>query len=102
MRAPTLAGIVMAFTILLALFRALEFFRARDKRLHIRRRGFLTDAAYWLFTPFVTKAIKRICVAAVVIPFALVAYGKVDRTLLEHGPVPRGASRCGCKPRRSC
>ena len=90
MRTPTLAGIVIAFIILLALFRALEFFRARDRRLPIRRRGLVTDTAYWLFTPFVTKAITRVCVAAVVIPFALVAYGEVDRTLLEHGFGPAG------------
>jgi len=90
LRTPTLAGIVIAFIILLALFRALEFFRARDRRLPIRRRGLVTDTAYWLFTPFVTKATTRICVAAVVIPFALVAYGKVDRTLLEHGFGPAG------------
>jgi sterol desaturase/sphingolipid hydroxylase (fatty acid hydroxylase superfamily) len=85
LRTPTLTGIVIAFVILFALFRALELFRARDKRLPIRRQGFLTDTAYWLFTPFVTKAITRACVVAVVIPFALVAYGKVDRTLLQHG-----------------
>lgn len=82
---PTLAGIGIAFVILFAMFRALELFRARDKRLPIRRRGLLTDAAYWLFTPFVTKATTRLCAIAVVIPFALVAYGKVDRALLEHG-----------------
>ena len=90
MRTSTLTGIVIAFAILFALFRALELFRARDKRLPIRRRGVLTDAAYWLFTPFVTKAITRVCVAAVAIPFAVVAYGKIDRTLLEHGFGPAG------------
>lgn len=81
---------MIAFIILFGLFRVLEPFRARDKRIQIRRRGFLTDGAYWLFTPFVTRAITRICVAAVVIPFALVAYGNVDRTLLEHGFGPAG------------
>src|ERR1700732_4218214 len=85
MPTPTLAGIAIAFVILFVGFRALELFRARDKRLPILRRSLMTDAAYWLFTPFVTKAITRVCVAAVIIPFALVAYGKVDRTLLEHG-----------------
>jgi len=38
----------------------------------------------------VTKAITRVCVAAVVIPFAVVAYGKIDRTLFEHGFGPAG------------
>ncbi|HEY8247094.1 MAG TPA: hypothetical protein VIG38_07415 [Hyphomicrobium sp.] len=83
---PTLAGIGIAFVILLVLFRALEMlFRAREKRLPVLRRGLATDAAYWLFTPFVTKAITRICVAAIAIPFAVLVYGKFDRDLLEHG-----------------
>jgi len=83
---PTLAGIGLAFVILLVVFRALELlFRGREKRLPILRRELATDAAYWLFTSFVTKAITRICVAAVAIPFAVLVYGRFDRDLLEHG-----------------
>ena len=69
-----------AFVILLVVFRALELpFRGREKRLPILRRGLATDAAYWLFTPFVTKAITRVCVAAIAIPFAVLVYGRFDR-----------------------
>jgi sterol desaturase/sphingolipid hydroxylase (fatty acid hydroxylase superfamily) len=83
---PTLAGIGLAFVILFVLFRALEIvFRPRGARLPAWRRGSATDAAYWLFTPFVTKGITRVCVAAVVIPFAILVYGVFDRSLLEHG-----------------
>jgi sterol desaturase/sphingolipid hydroxylase (fatty acid hydroxylase superfamily) len=85
MEGPTLPGLLVAFALLFAVFRALELLRPRAHRLNVFRRGFLTDAVYWLFTPFVTKAITRACVIAVVIPFALIVYGKVDRDLLLHG-----------------
>jgi sterol desaturase/sphingolipid hydroxylase (fatty acid hydroxylase superfamily) len=85
MEGPTLAGIAIAFVILFVVFRALELFRARERRLPILRRGLVTDIGYWLFTPFVTKAITRICVAGVAIPFALIVYGKFDRDLVLHG-----------------
>jgi hypothetical protein len=85
MQGPTLVGLAIAFVILLVVFRALELFRPRERRLPILRKGLLTDGAYWLFTPFVTKAITRICVAGVVIPFALIAYGKIDKELLLNG-----------------
>jgi len=71
--------------ILFVIFRALEFFRPRERRLPVLRRGLVTDGAYWLFTPFVTKAITRICVAGVAIPFALIVYGKIDRELILQG-----------------
>lgn len=82
---PTLWGLGIAFVILFVVFRALELLRPRERRLPILRKGLLTDGAYWLFTPFVTKAITRICVAGVVIPFALIAYGKIDKESLLNG-----------------
>lgn len=83
---PTLGGIGLAFVVLLIVFRGLEIlFRGRERRLPILRRGVATDAAYWLFTPFVTKAITRVCVAAIAIPFAVLVYGSFDRELLERG-----------------
>lgn len=85
MQGPTLTGLAIAFLLLLVVFRALEFARPRARRLPLLRRGLLTDAAYWLFTPFVTKAMTRTCVAAVAIPFAVVVYSKVDRELLLNG-----------------
>jgi sterol desaturase/sphingolipid hydroxylase (fatty acid hydroxylase superfamily) len=91
MQGPTLAGLAIAFALLFVIFRAFELMRPRGRRLPIFRRGLFTDAAYWLFTPFVTKAITRICVAAVAIPFAVVVYGKVDRDLLLQGFGPAAA-----------
>jgi sterol desaturase/sphingolipid hydroxylase (fatty acid hydroxylase superfamily) len=82
---PTLWGLGIAFVLLFVVFRAIEFFRPPERRLPIFRRGLLTDGTYWLFTPFVTKAITRICVAAVAIPFAIFVYGKIDKELLLHG-----------------
>jgi hypothetical protein len=82
---PTLWGLGIAFVLLFLVFRAIEFFRPPERRLPIFRRGLLTDGAYWLFTPFVTKAITRLCVVAVVVPFALIVYGKLDKELLLHG-----------------
>jgi sterol desaturase/sphingolipid hydroxylase (fatty acid hydroxylase superfamily) len=90
MQGPTLTGLAVAFVILFVVFRALELTHRRDARLPVMRRGLLTDAAYWLFTPFVTKAITQLCVAAVAIPFALLVYGRVDRELIEHGFGPAG------------
>jgi sterol desaturase/sphingolipid hydroxylase (fatty acid hydroxylase superfamily) len=84
-QSPSLLGLAIAFAILFVVFRALELFRPRERRLPIFRRGFLTDGAYWLFTPFITKAVTRVCVAGVVIPFALIVYGKMDKELLMHG-----------------
>lgn len=84
-QAPTLAGLIIAFVILFVVFRAIELFRPRERRLPVFRRGLLTDGAYWLFTPFVTKAMTRLCVLAVIIPFALIVYGKVDKELLLNG-----------------
>jgi hypothetical protein len=91
MQGPTLWGLAIAFAILFVVFRALELIGPAGRRLPLWRRGFLTDGVYWLFTPFITKAITRICVAGVAIPFALIVYGKVDRELILQGfgPISR-------------
>src|SRR5262249_56798184 len=51
----------------------------------VLRRGFWTDLAYWAFTPIVTRAITRLSVGIVIVPVALLAYGKVDKDLLANG-----------------
>jgi len=100
---PTLGGLIIAFVILFVVFRALELFRARERRLPILRKGLLTDGTYWLFTPFVTKAITRICVAGVVIPFALIVYGKLDRDLSScKGSGRSPGSPSGRRPSEFC
>ena len=62
-----------------------ELFRRRERRLPVFRRGLFTDLAYWLFTPYVTRAITTISVAIVAAPFALLVYGKVDFELIKNG-----------------
>lgn len=80
-----LATTVIAFVVLLAIFRTLELLRPRAKRLPMLRTGFWTDAAYWLMTPFLTRTLTRVCVIAVIVPVALIAYGRVDGELIKHG-----------------
>src|ERR1700674_6117572 len=82
---PTVQGLLIAFAVLLATFRALQLLRPRDQRLPLLRRGFWTDLAYWAFTPLVTRAITRIAVLMAIVPVALLVYGKVDKELLLHG-----------------
>lgn len=69
---PSLAGIAAGLLILGALLWPLERRWPSVAGQPIRRRGFLTDVAYWFFTPFVTRAITRAGVAAAVIALALV------------------------------
>jgi sterol desaturase/sphingolipid hydroxylase (fatty acid hydroxylase superfamily) len=83
--APTVQGLLISFIVLFVLFGALQLFRPAAKRLALIRRGFWTDLAYWAFTPLVTRAVTRICVAAVLIPVALLIYGRVDKDLLLNG-----------------
>jgi sterol desaturase/sphingolipid hydroxylase (fatty acid hydroxylase superfamily) len=82
---PTIHGVLVAFIVLLSAFRVLQLARPREKRLALLRRGFWTDAAYWLFTPFVTRTITRVAVVVAVLPVALIAYGRVDKQLLLNG-----------------
>ena len=86
-----LANIAVAFVILLVVFGAIDRLRPADKRVPLLRPGISTDLAYWVFTPFVTKAITRLSVIATVIPVAIIAYGRLDADLISNGfgPVSR-------------
>jgi sterol desaturase/sphingolipid hydroxylase (fatty acid hydroxylase superfamily) len=90
MRHPTLLGIVIGFIILTIVFRLLELTRTKDKRQAWFRAGYLTDLAYWLFTPLVTRVATSIAVALVAAPIAYVLWGRVDRDLIMHGWGPAG------------
>ena len=83
--------LAVAFAILFVVFRLLELLRPRERRLAILRRGLETDLVYWGFTPIVTRAVTRACLILVLIPFALIVYGRVDKELIAHGfgPVAR-------------
>jgi sterol desaturase/sphingolipid hydroxylase (fatty acid hydroxylase superfamily) len=82
---PALQSIVVGFAVLLAVFRMIEFARARSDRLKIFRRGFWTDLLYWGVTPLVSRFVTRVCVIAVAVPIAAAIYGVVDRDLIAKG-----------------
>ena len=82
---PTWQGVIISFFLLLVLFRALQLLRPPDRRLPVLRRGFWTDLAYWAFTPLITRTITRVSVFIVIVPFAMMVYGKVDEQLLRNG-----------------
>jgi sterol desaturase/sphingolipid hydroxylase (fatty acid hydroxylase superfamily) len=85
MRQPTLIGVVVGFVILTIVFRLLELTRTHDKRLPWLRKGYLTDLAYWVFTPFVTRTATAIAVGIAVAPLAYLLWGRIDRNLIMHG-----------------
>jgi len=80
-----LAGPAILFVILLAVFRILDLFRPKPLRLPLIRRHRLTDLAYWLLGPLVTENIGKVAIVAMVVPVALLAYGKVDPDLIQRG-----------------
>lgn len=83
--APTLTGLAIAILLFFLVFRAIELRRPKSARMPLLRRGLLTDLAYWLFTPYVTKLCTRISLLLVLIPFSFVIYGAVDKDLLMNG-----------------
>jgi sterol desaturase/sphingolipid hydroxylase (fatty acid hydroxylase superfamily) len=78
-------GLVVAFLVLLVLFRVLELTRPRHKRLAVLRPGFWTDLAYWFFQPLVTKTTTLIAIIIVLGPIAWAIYGRLDRETLHNG-----------------
>jgi sterol desaturase/sphingolipid hydroxylase (fatty acid hydroxylase superfamily) len=67
MKSPSLVGVVLAFVVLAVVFRVLEgLWPALRQQPHWRRDS-PTDLAYWFFTPFVSKAITRVAIVAVVV-----------------------------------
>jgi sterol desaturase/sphingolipid hydroxylase (fatty acid hydroxylase superfamily) len=85
MRQPTLIGILVSFVVLTIAFRLLDLTRAPEKRLRWLRSGYLTDAAYWVFTPLVTRTATAVAVGIAVAPIAWLIWGRVDRDLIMHG-----------------
>lgn len=81
----TLLRLAIVFAVLLVLFRLLELLRPKAVRLPLWRRGFLTDTAYWIFTPVVTRAVTRAVTIVAIVPVAFLIYGKVDPQLIQHG-----------------
>jgi sterol desaturase/sphingolipid hydroxylase (fatty acid hydroxylase superfamily) len=68
---PNLQGIAIAFVVLTVVFFVLQKVFPSVPGQPTFRRGFLTDAVYWVFTPFVTRVITPIAVAIALVPLAL-------------------------------
>lgn len=87
----TLRNTGILFVLLLVVFRLIDLTRPRQLRLPLWRRSRLHDLAYWLLGPLVTENLGKLVVLLVVLPVALLAYGKLDRDqiLAGFGPVSR-------------
>ena len=87
---PTITGIIVSFVLLSAMFFVLQKLWPSIPGQKTFRRGFLTDLAYWAFTPLVTRAVTPIAVAIALVPVAL-AYGFEPKDLKifvqGHGPL---------------
>jgi sterol desaturase/sphingolipid hydroxylase (fatty acid hydroxylase superfamily) len=78
-------GIVVAFFVFFAIGLLLRRAQEPSRRYPVIRRGFWTDAVYWLLTPFTTKLVTRAALIVGILPVAYLIYGKVDRELLVAG-----------------
>ena len=87
---PTIQGIVISFVLLGAVYFVLQRIWPSLPHQKTFRRGFLTDLAYWAFTPLATRTITPIAVAIALIPIGL-AYGVEPKDLKRlaqgHGPL---------------
>lgn len=86
--AAQLFGLTIAFLVFFAIGLLARAAQTGERRYPILRRGFWTDVAYWIATPFTTKALTRIAMIAGVIPVAWILYGRVDRDQLLAGYGP--------------
>lgn len=82
---PTFESLIAGFLLLLVVFRVIEWWRAPPLRLPIRRRGFFTDLAYWLVTPWVSGVAAKVAVAVSLVPFVLVIHGRMDHETIMRG-----------------
>jgi sterol desaturase/sphingolipid hydroxylase (fatty acid hydroxylase superfamily) len=97
---PTIKPLLISFVVLWVVFRLLELFQPKTRRLPVLRRGLLTDCAYWMFTPLITRAVTAFGLAAAAIPISLAIHGQVSRDLIMqgYGPLsrlPLGAQAAG-------
>jgi sterol desaturase/sphingolipid hydroxylase (fatty acid hydroxylase superfamily) len=85
---PTIQGILVGFAILFVVFALIERLRPPDRRQPIFRAGYLTDLAYWLFTPVITGLVTRLCVGVVAVIISLLVWGRIDVAALQNGYGP--------------
>lgn len=87
---PSFLEVMVWFIVLLVVFRGLEWTRPAHRRLRMMRRGFWTDVGYWLLIPVTTWLVATLSIVIAVVPFAWLAYGSLDKSLVEAGFGPLG------------
>jgi sterol desaturase/sphingolipid hydroxylase (fatty acid hydroxylase superfamily) len=80
---PALGGVVLGLLLLGAVLWPLERLCPAIRGQPLRRRGLLTDLAYWFFTPFMTRGVTRAGVTVAVVLLALLAGVPLDRTHIQ-------------------
>lgn len=68
---PTVQGIIISFVLLSVVFFVAQRVWPSIPRQKTFRRGFLTDVAYWAFTPLVTRSVTPVAVGIALVPIAL-------------------------------
>ena len=81
----SIIGLSIAFGILFVVFTALEWVRRRHSARAVFRAGFFTDVTYWFFTPVINKVIVPATLLVIVVPVAVLVYGRVDKGAIQHG-----------------
>jgi sterol desaturase/sphingolipid hydroxylase (fatty acid hydroxylase superfamily) len=87
----TVTSIAIGLLVLGAVFLTLERLWPSVKAQRVIRAGYLTDLAYWAFTPLVTRAVTRIAMIIVLIPVVIVLGGgmTLEQFVAGFGPLSR-------------
>jgi len=83
-----LAGLIVAFLILLAFFWIVEFLWPAVKGQRRVRRGFVTDFFYWFFTPLISKSAAQLAILIALVPVFLVLGRDLSREAVMAGYGP--------------
>ncbi len=84
-----LAGLIIAFGILLVFFWIVEFLWPAVKGQRRVRKGFVTDLFYWFFTPLISKSAAQLAVLIALVPVFLLLGRDLSReaVMAGYGPV---------------
>ena len=82
---PSLKTLSIAFGILFLVFSALSWFQRRRTGRRLLRAGFWTDVTYWFVLPLTHRVVEAVMAVLVVVPIALIVWGRFDKDLIQHG-----------------
>jgi len=88
---PTVTGLFVGFLAVGVVMITVERLWPANRGQAVLRRGFALDAAYWAFTPVVTRAISRAATVAGLVALAAVLGWPIDKVTLTSGFGPLGA-----------